>query len=72
MSAEAFDPVVVFKALLERDFEVRLTESGALMIFDLRYEKGRRLRAPNPLLAKFVFDHADRMGRWLEERERAA
>jgi hypothetical protein len=68
MSVEAFNPELVFKTLLNSHFEIRLLDDGAIAIFDLYYEKGRRIREPNALLAKFVFDHAEQMGRWLERR----
>jgi hypothetical protein len=54
-------------ALAKDDFELRLTETGALMIFDLRYEKGGQLRAPPPGFVKLVFDNAEKIGGWLEE-----
>jgi hypothetical protein len=56
-------------ALAKDDFEIRLTDTGALVIFDLRYKPGLRLRAPNALLRKYVFDNADVPARWLEEGE---
>jgi hypothetical protein len=60
-----FAQVVV--ALARDDFEICLIEGDALAIFDLRYKPGHRLREPNALLRKYVFDNAERIENWLEE-----
>jgi hypothetical protein len=62
------DVSALLLALARDDFEVRPIEGGGLAIFDLRWKRGYRLRPPNPLLAKAVFDDANRISRWLERR----
>jgi hypothetical protein len=61
-----------FDALAKQDFEVRLIEDGAVVIFDLLYEKGGQIRPTPPQLARLVFNNVERIGEWLEEQEREA
>ena len=63
MSTPIFE---ILFALAKQDFEVRLIAGGALVIADLRYERGRPLREPLPAHVKLVFANAERIGRWLE------
>jgi hypothetical protein len=60
------DPEEIVAALAERDFEVRLTPNGAIVVADLKPRRKRPREMP-PWLADMLWSNADEIGRYLEQ-----